>query len=159
VARVGVGSKWALAGATGLAAFAVDMASKRAVELSLAGEVELLPFLSLETARNSGVAFGMLSGRSGLILVANLIALVLIMLYVYVESRPVVGGIAGGLLLGGSLGNIVQRAAQGQVTDFIKVSFYPTFNLADVFIFLGVVLVAISVFFAPHRPEQPRGGA
>jgi signal peptidase II len=129
------------------------------------GEVrEILPFLSLQRSANSGVAFGLLNGRLALILPANAIAIVVVLVYVHMERRAVLAGIAGGLIVGGSLGNIIQRlTGDGHVTDFLKFPYWPNFNLPDVFIvlgiaivFLGLIVEAIRVFRAGDKAPASR---
>ncbi len=136
---------------------ALDLLTKRLIQGTLAEghTYRLLPFLSLQRASNEGVAFGLLSGRGTLILVARLIALTLVFVYVSLESRPVIAGVAGGLLIGGSLGNLVERIAAGHVTDFVRLPFWPNFNLADMCIVAGVVLVAVSLIWSSgHRRAE-----
>lgn len=129
------------------------------------GEVrQVLPFLSLQRSMNSGVAFGLLGGRMAVILPANAIAILVVLGYVYMERRPVLAGIAGGLIIGGSLGNIVQRVTgDAHVTDFLKFPYWPNYNLSDVFIvvgiaivFLGLIVEAIHVLRAGHKAPASR---
>ncbi len=129
------------------------------------GEVrQILPFLSLQRSANSGVAFGLLGGRMAVILPANAVAILVVLVYVYMERRPVLAGIAGGLIIGGSLGNIIQRVTgDGDVTDFLKFPYWPNFNLPDVFIvagialvFLGLIVEAIRVLRAERRAPASR---
>jgi signal peptidase II len=129
------------------------------------GEIrEILPFLSLQRSANSGVAFGLLGGRLPVILVANGVAILVVLGYVYMERRAVLAGIAGGLVIGGSLGNVIQRVSgDGHVTDFLKFPYWPNYNLSDVFIVLGIVIVflgliveAIRVFRAGHKAPASR---
>jgi signal peptidase II len=150
------GLKWALLAATAPVALALDLLTKRwALTALLPGEsTQVLPFLWLQRTSNSGVAFGMLSGRTGLILGAAAVSLLVIVAYVLLEPRPVFGGVAGGLLLGGSLGNLVERVASGSVTDFLKLPYWPTFNLADVFLVTGVALVFAGMLFGGREPDE-----
>jgi signal peptidase II len=151
--------KWFLAAAVAAAAFTLDLVTKAVVRDSMAvGERHgLLPFLYFERTVNQGVAFGLFSGRFSIILVANLLALIVVVVYLLMETRPVMAGVAGGLLIGGSMGNIVERLVRdGQVTDFLKIPHYPNFNLADVFIDTGAVLVAVSLILAWRRGRPAR---
>jgi signal peptidase II len=134
-----------------------DLISKRLVLSALLPQerIELLPFLALQRTSNRGVAFGLLSGRMSLIIAAAAVSMVVVVLYFLLEPRPVLGGLAGGFLLGGSLGNMVERVTAGSVTDFLKIPHYPTFNLADIFIVVGVLLVALSVLLG--IPERESG--
>jgi signal peptidase II len=140
-------TKWSLAFAVAAAALAVDLLSKRLAQATDFRAYEIAPFLTIQRQVNRGVAFGLFWERYGLILGAAAIALAVILLYLRLESRPVLAGVAGGLLLGGSLGNLWERLSRGEVTDFLKIPYWPTFNFADVFIVAGVVLVAISLLW------------
>jgi signal peptidase II len=158
--------KWSLlvvvtAICTGLALWTTYLVEQRLV----LGEVRhILPFLSLQRSANSGVAFGLLGGRMSVILGANAVAILVVLVYVYLERRPVLAGIAGGLIIGGSLGNIIQRVSgDGHVTDFLKFPYWPNYNLSDVFIVLGIVIVflgllveAIRVLRAGHKTPASR---
>ena len=129
------------------------------------GEVhKILPFLSLQRSANPGVAFGLLGGRLPLILAANAVAIIVVLVYVHMDRRAVLAGIAGGLVVGGSLGNVIQRVTgDGHVTDFLKFPYWPNFNLPDVFIVLGIVVVflgllveAVLVFRAGRKTPASR---
>lgn len=151
--------KWLLAAAVAAAAFALDWVTKAVVrDTMVVGERhDLLAFLYFERTVNQGVAFGLFSGRISIILVANLLALGVVVVYMLMETRPVIAGVLGGLLIGGSLGNIVERILRGgQVTDFLKIPYWPNFNLADVFIDTGAVLVAVSLILAWRRGRPAR---
>ena len=111
-----------------------------------------LPFLSLQLTHNDGVAFGMLGGSTVLIVVANVVALLVVAAYVLLEKRVWLGGIAGGMIVGGSLGNMIQRiAGDGHVTDFLKFPNWPNFNAADVFIDAGLAVVVIGMVVEATR--------
>ena len=140
--------KWVLLAVVIAVALAVDLITKRVAEQNLAmGEtVEVLPFFSLQRTANTGVAFGLLRGGGALVVIANVVALLVVCFYVYLERRPVLAGIAGGLIIGGSLGNLVQRlSGEGMVTDFMKFPYWPNFNMADVFLVLGIVVVFLGL--------------
>lgn len=146
--------KWSLFTlATGVA-LAVDLVTKRLAETRLAlGETDkILPFLFLERTANSGVAFGLLGGKTALIVVANIVALAVVGAYVFVERRAVLAGIAGGMVVGGSLGNLMQRlTGDGHVTDFLKFPHWPNFNMADVFIDVGIAVVVLGLLVEAVR--------
>jgi len=129
-------------------ALVVDLVTKSLAEQHLAmGEVhKVLPFLYLERTANSGVAFGLLGGRGAFIIAANVIALLIVLAYVIFERRPLLAGIAGGLIIGGSLGNLVQRlTGDGRVTDFLKFPRWPNYNMADVFLVVGICAIVIGL--------------
>jgi signal peptidase II len=129
-------------------ALVIDLVTKHVADsrLVLGQSHDILPFLSLELTHNNGVAFGMLGGNTALIVVANVVALLVVLAYVLLERRPALGGIAGGMVVGGSLGNMIQRVAgDGHVTDFLKFPHWPNFNAADIFIDVGLAVVVIGL--------------
>jgi signal peptidase II len=108
--------------------------------------VEVLPFLAFENVRNEGVAFG-LGGDISAVLIGATIAL-LVGLLVLLAFRGGSGWLVwlpAALLLGGALGNLADRVRDGAVTDFIDLPLWPTFNLADVAITVGVLLLLLDV--------------
>jgi signal peptidase II len=140
--------KWSLFFGTMAVGLTVDLVTKHLADSRLVyGEShDVLPFLSLQLSHNDGVAFGMLGGNSTLILVANVIALLVLVSYVLLERRPLLAGIAGGAIVGGSLGNMAQRiTGDGHVTDFLRFPHWPNFNAADVWIDAGLAAVVIGL--------------
>jgi signal peptidase II len=126
----------------------LDQLSKAAVRDSIVpGETrDVLPGLQLVDTRNRGVAFGFLPGRH--LAVSLLVAVALLVLVAYFArhyDRPLVW-LPTGLLLGGALGNILDRLRVGSVTDFVKLPLgWPPFNLADASITVGVVLLFVTI--------------
>jgi signal peptidase II len=119
---------------------AVDQASKQAVVASLAPDERRNVFFGLDftNTRNTGVAFGALEG--GGLVVAVLIGLALVLVTGYFAlhaGRPWLW-LPVGLLVGGALGNLADRAREGAVIDFIDPIAWPAFNLADASIVIGV---------------------
>ena len=146
--------KWSVLVATVGIAIAIDLVTKSLAEQHLAvGEVhKVLPFLSLERTANSGVAFGLFGGKMAFIIPANIIALLVVLAYVVMERRPLLAGIAGGLIIGGSLGNLVQRlSGDGRVTDFLKFPWWPNYNMADVFLVVGICAIVLGLFLEMVR--------
>jgi signal peptidase II len=128
------------------AVVAVDQGTKALAEslVTRGDRVDVLPFLAFENTRNAGVAFG-LGGNISAVLIAVTI-LLLLGLLVYLALRGGEQGliwIPAALLVGGALGNLADRVREGAVTDFIKLPFWPTFNLADLAIVLGVLLLLL----------------
>jgi signal peptidase II len=146
--------KWSLFVGVMAVALAIDLVTKHVADSRLvAGESrDILPFLSLELTHNNGVAFGMLGGSTALIVAANVVALLVVAAYVLLERRPVLGGMAGGMIVGGSLGNMIQRiAGDGHVTDFLRFPHWPNFNAADIFIDVGLAVVVIGLIVESVR--------
>jgi signal peptidase II len=104
---------------------------------------------------NSGVAFSLFSGRA-LIVTVLLSAGVAVLAFVVAQAATVAQALGGGLVLGGALGNLSERISgghHGQVPDFITLSHWPTFNVADAGVTVGVIVVAASLLFG--RPAHP----
>ena len=131
---------------------ALDQATKQAVVASLErGESNNVFFgLDLTNTRNTGVAFGALQG--GGLLVAALIGLSLAVLIGYFALNASVPGLwlPVGMLVGGALGNLADRARAGAVIDFIDPIAWPAFNLADASIVLGV----LALFYVIERKDS-----
>jgi signal peptidase II len=142
-----VSTAWTRAGLVLVAVLLCDQAVKRLVTSSLErGETrDLVLGIKLVNVRNTGVAFGQLQ-NAGLI-VSVVIGLALLALLVYFTrhaSRPLIW-LPTGMLLGGALGNIVDRIREGAVVDFVKLPYWPAFNVADAAITLGVVVLLVVV--------------
>ena len=147
---------WALAGALCALVLAADQAAKAAIEahLVLGERVEALGPLELTYVHNSGVAFGLAGGAGvGLVLTT---ALALAVVGWLLARNPTRKGmwVAVGLVAGGALGNLVDRIRADAVTDFIHVGSWPTFNLADVAISAGVILLVLIYLRDAEREHQ-----
>jgi signal peptidase II len=134
---------------------AVDQATKRLVDSSIdmGHSVNVFFGLDLTNTRNTGVAFGALQG-AGLI-VAVLIGLSLFLLIGYFAANrdmPLLW-LPTGLLLGGAAGNLIDRAAEGAVIDWIDPVAWPAFNIADACIVVGVVVLLWVVEGRPKRTQ------
>jgi signal peptidase II len=140
-------------------AIALDQWIKYLVEtrLALHEPVDLLPFLALYRTYNTGVAFSMLSsfGDTGLIVVS----LAVIAFVLYLASRSAgeqwLARIGFALIIGGAIGNLIDRAVYGHVIDYIlfhtPVWSFAVFNLADAFITVGAILVLAEEFLGWRR--------
>lgn len=122
-----------------------DQVSKAVVRSSLAlGERHhVLPLVDLERSNNEGIAFGALGGSGAVVLVVVAIALVGLIAYFAAHATRRLAWLPTGLLLGGAVGNIIDRARDGAVTDFIHLPHWPTFNVADMAITAGVVALVV----------------
>jgi len=138
------GRAWCLAGALCAFIVAADQVAKAIVEAQLVpGEdVNLLGPLGLTLSHNRGVAFGLAGGAGAPLIAVSLVALgVIAYLFARNPARPGIW-VATGLLAGGAIGNLIDRTRAGEVTDYVVVSSWPPFNLADVAITAGVLLLA-----------------
>jgi signal peptidase II len=130
------------------AVVAIDQGSKALVNSTLAqGErSEFLPFLAFQNTRNKGVAFGLAGDVSAVLIGGTIAALIVFLLFLAARgggSRMI--WLPTALLVGGALGNLADRVRDGAVTDFIDLPLWPTFNLADVAITVGVLLLLLDV--------------
>lgn len=104
---------------------------------------------------NSGAAFGILQGATSFLIITSLFGLAAILLYyVYPPMDHGLVRIALGMQLGGAIGNLIDRVRFGEVTDFVDVGGFPTFNVADASISTSIVVVLI--FFLLQESEAAR---
>ena len=131
-----------------LITFVIDQIIK-SLSLVYLINIPIIPnILSLTYAKNYGVAFSMLREKRIIIIV---ISILLISFLIYVLKKDYISknkdtwlvNIAFGILFGGILGNLFDRIVRGFVIDYINVSFFSIFNLADIAITFGVVLLII----------------
>ena len=108
-------------------------------------------FLNITYVRNTGAAWSILDNNTWIVTVISLLIIIGIIYYVYrnrVSKRIL--KIGYGLILGGAIGNFIDRIVYGYVIDFIDIDIfgwnYPIFNLADMFIVVGVILVMIDAW-------------
>lgn len=125
----------------------VDQITKALVteSISRGEQVDVIGPLKFTLTFNDGVAFGLAGGGGILVIALSMVALVA--LGAFIASAPDRLGtwLAGGLILGGALGNLLDRLRLGHVTDFILLPNWPAFNIADMSITVGVVLLAWTV--------------
>ena len=125
---------------------ALDQATKAIVRATIApGERRaVVPGIDLVHTQNSGVAFGALSGGGAVVTVVIAIALVALLSYFGTHLRRPLFWLPTGMLLGGAIGNVIDRVRAGSVTDFVQIPLgFPAFNVADASITVGVVVLLI----------------
>ncbi len=124
-----------------VAVLAIDQATKHAIAswLAVGQEHKFLPGINLVHVRNTGVAFGFFAGGGTLVLVLTLAALAILLGYFIVRPTRRWLWVPTGLLIGGAVGNLLDRLFDGAVTDFIKLPLWPAFNFADMSITFGVL--------------------
>ncbi len=131
---------------------AIDQVSKAIVAdtLSHGRVITLLAGLvQLDYTVNSGAAFGILRARGLLfILVAVVVSVGIVVSYRRVVTSPLAVRVALGLILGGAIGNLIDRVRLGYVVDFIDLGWWPVFNLADSSIVIGVALLVLVALLA-----------
>jgi signal peptidase II len=150
------GPLFALAGL----AWVVDRLSKLWVEHSLAGRppIAVIPgVLDLRFTTNPGGAFSIGQGTPWIFVIASVLVSVAIVATAF-RHTSVPTSVAMGLILGGAVGNLTDRIVRGpwfsgHVVDFVDFQVWPVFNLADVAIVSGAVVLAIASFGADHDRE------
>ncbi|MDQ3644991.1 MAG: signal peptidase II [Actinomycetota bacterium] len=144
---------WVRALATLGVVLVLDQATKQAAISSLErGEsVNVFFGLDLTNTRNRGVAFGALEGSGTIIAVLIAVALALLIAYFAAHAQRAWLWLPVGMLLGGALGNLADRAREGAVIDFIDPIAWPAFNLADAAIVIGVFALLYVVEGPPAR--------
>ena len=134
---------WARAGLVLALVVVLDQVTKALVRggVEVGEEDAILPAVTLLHVRNTGVAFGAFAG-GGLIVVVLVTAALSALLFYFVThiDKPLIW-LPTGMLLGGSIGNIIDRVRDGAVTDFVKLPAWPAFNVADISITFGVLVL------------------
>jgi signal peptidase II len=150
-----------------LGVLVLDQWTKWLVEIHLphhAAQPIIPGFLNLTHVRNTGVAFGLFASDGGsggwLLTLLGLGALAAVGLYYwFTPSRDRTLLVALALVVGGAVGNLIDRVSSGAVTDFVDVyvglHHWPSFNVADSAISVGILLMAIDSF-RPHHRSQPQ---
>ena len=153
--------QWASLVAVALAALAADQLTKAIVtgELGLNEEAHVIGPFSIHHVQNSGIAFGFFASATSLVILLTGVAVVW-MIYFFARSgsRHTVLPVALGLVIGGSVSNLVDRVRLGHVTDFLDFTYWPAFNLADTFIVVGVAILLLALVDADRRHGPRRLG-
>ena len=134
---------FARAGVVLLVVVGLDQFTKHLVRADIApGQVvKLLPGVELVHWLNSGVAFSVLAGGGAIVYLLTALALAALVAYLSIRPERPWLWLPTGMLIGGAIGNLIDRLNSGAVTDFVKLPLWPAFNVADVSITLGVVVL------------------
>jgi signal peptidase II len=138
---------------TGLAVV-LDQVSKLAIDASmqLYQSIELIPYFNLTYVRNTGAAFSFLSEAGGwqrwfFAILASIISIVLAVWLAKLKKHEIMMAASLSLILGGAIGNLIDRVLYGYVIDFLDIYYqswhWPAFNVADSAITLGVILMLL----------------
>lgn len=140
----------------------IDQISKIIVAktINMHNPIEIIKnFFYLTYTHNTGAAFSILTGQRILLIIIAII--VLIVLFNYIKKNKIetkIEKIAYSLVIGGSLGNLIDRIVRGYVIDFIDVKIFgynfPVFNIADTFIVIGVFLLIITLTRKEHNNDN-----
>ena len=152
-------AQWLALAAVSIAAIAADQLTKWLVSgtLGLSESVGVIGPFSIHHVRNAGIAFGLFSSATTAVIVVTTAAVAgMLVFFARAGQRHALVPIALGLVLGGSVSNLLDRVRLGHVTDFLDFDYWPAFNLADTFIVVGVALLFLS-FVAADRTSSRVG--
>lgn len=144
-----------------IVAVALDQLTKWlvATRMALFSEIEVIPgFFSLQYVYNTGAAFGMLKNGRWFFVAVAAAAVVGILIYLrQPESRNPLARVALGLVMGGAVGNMIDRIVTGKVIDFLlfywRDYYFPNFNVADICVTVGVGLLFLHLFMAERKSK------
>jgi len=147
---------------SGVAVLIIDQITKYLVISNVARgtTMELIPnFLYIVNVKNTGAAFGIFQDHTRVLTIISLAAIVLIIiLKVIMDLKYIFYNITLGFILGGALGNLIDRFFIGEVTDFISFTIFPpVFNVADAFIVIGFSLIIILILREYFKKGKSRG--
>jgi signal peptidase II len=134
---------------------AADQATKALVrsQIERGSREAVFPGVELVNVRNRGVAFGLFADGGAILVAVAIFALVALLVFFATHAtRPLVW-LPVGLLLGGAAGNLIDRAREAAVTDFIDLPLWPAFNLADMCITAGVLTLLYVLEGPPKRAD------
>lgn len=142
--------------------FAIDFGSKQWVinHVKLGEYISIIPNIQFFYTLNSGAAFSILADKGNfniwlLTLIAIILCILLLVMMYYANYMAKIINVSYALILGGALGNLFDRIKYGAVIDFIDIYVqswhWPTFNIADLSICIGIILIVLEHFYSPAK--------
>ncbi len=128
-------------------------------ELLPVGSMTLIPHVvELRYSLNEGMAFSLLWGKQGFLIAVTSVALLVLLGYLLLHKMPVLERIAWTMVLGGGVGNLIDRIVSGQVVDYINFLFmdFAIFNFADICVTVGVALLFVYVLWAELKDRKKK---
>src|SRR5216117_1159701 len=150
-------AQWAALAAIAFAAVAADQLTKYLVtsRLALDDAVHIAGPFWIHHVQNSGIAFGLFASATAVVIVATGIAVTwMLVFFARSGARHPILPVALGLVIGGSVSNLLDRVRLGYVTDFLDFRYWPAFNLADSFIVVGVGILLTALLAAEREPRR-----
>jgi len=152
--------QWVALATIALAAVAADQLTKHIVasQLQLDDGVPVFGHvLWIHHVRNSGIAFGLFSQATAVVIVLTGLAVAwMLVFFARSGARHPILPVSLGLVIGGSVSNLLDRVRLGYVTDFLDLRWWPAFNLADSFIVVGVLILLAALVRAEREPRRAR---
>ena len=132
--------------------FLIDISSKYIISkiVTLGNSIDIIKnFLRISYVKNTGAAFSILDGNTLFVTIIGIVIIIMIIWYLYKNKvNKMIDKIGYSLILGGSIGNLFDRVCYGYVRDFIGINIFgyhfPIFNIADMSIVIGVILLVIA---------------
>lgn len=127
------------------------------MNVELGGHMDMIPgIIGLTNIRNTGAAFSILEGMHWLLLPITAVCVVFLIVYIFKTKLGVLGHLSLAFILGGAVGNAIDRVAFGYVVDMFELEFmnYAIFNIADCFIVCGGILFFICYLVHTFRTEH-----
>lgn len=123
--------------------------------LPLGGSIPVIhPILYLSYVRNEGAAFGLFQGMTPVFILSAVVVVIGALVYTMALRPPAIVISALALIAGGAAGNLIDRVVHNGVIDYIDLKIWPVFNLADIAIVTGSLLVMIFITFGSREEEQ-----
>lgn len=141
---------------------ALDQITKHTIGTGISPDqpTTLIPgILTLVYVRNTGVAFGFLSGGGAIVYAVTAIALIALIAYMLRHPDRRLLWLPTGMLVGGAAGNLIDRVTLGSVIDFIKLPHWPAFNVADTSITFGVIILVVLIELGNRQRNDTASGS
>lgn len=128
-------------------------------KLPISSEIEVIRgFFYITHVKNTGAAFGLFQDSTRTLTIISFVAIVLIIiLKIMLKLNYAFYNVSLGFILGGALGNLIDRYFVGEVTDFLNFTFWPVFNIADSFIIIGFCLIIILILREYFKKGKTQG--
>lgn len=156
------GVQWLSLGLVVGVALVADQVTKHVVasQLTVGDEIAVAGPFSIHHVHNSGIAFGLFAGVTGMVIALTAVAVTwMLVFFARSGARHPVLPVALGLLIGGSVSNLADRIRLGHVTDFLDLRYWPAFNLADMCIVVGVALLLGTMLSGERGPRRRQGAS
>src|SRR3954453_8780876 len=141
----------------GLDRWTKNLATEKLLDSGVRSVPMLGEYIRLTYVENRGAAFGVLQEQTSFFILVGLVVIsVIVASYRYIPEPSWLLNLCLGLQMGGAIGNLVDRILVGYVVDFVDLTFWPVFNVADSAICIGVAGLAYTVLFPPRRPVGER---
>jgi signal peptidase II len=149
-----------------LVIIAIDQITKILIvkNMELGESIQVIEnFLHITSHRNTGAAWGILAGQMWFFYIVTVIVVIGLIYYIQTMARThILLGISLGLMLGGAIGNFIDRLFRKEVVDFVDTYIFgynfPVFNVADSALTVGVILLMIFMFFEEKLLKEKKNG-